>query len=272
MRVAFLGTSSAEPTAHNGFTSFLLEAEGLLVLVDASGNPVQSILRAGRDPRELDVVVLTHHHADHIAGYPSLVQTLGCMGRSRGLEVLCTGVTLHKARALHELLELESPNSGYPVRFQEGYDCPGVQIRLLPGNHSIPTSMVWVAAGAQSLFYTSDTAYTPRAAEAARGCATLIHEATVPHAQAGAPGQEGHSSAYQAGLAAAAAGAKRLLLCHICWHRYRGGRDAAGAAARQASAASRASLSRAARLARAEAASAFGGRVTVPQPFRWYEL
>lgn len=249
MRVCFLGTSSAEPTAENGYTSFLIEAAGLLVLVDASGNPVQSILRAGCDPLRLAALVLTHHHADHIGGYASLVQTCSCMGRRETLIVVCARPTQAKVRGLHELLDLDPPHCNFAVTLREGFQAPGLELRLLPGSHSVPTSMVRVAAAEGCLLYTSDTAPSPAAAEAARGCATLIHEATFPDAQRAEPAHAGHSSPLAAGRAAAAAGVARLLLCHVGWHKYPRSEAVA-----------------------AEARSVFAGEVRVPEPFAWYSL
>lgn len=247
MRICFLGSSSAEPTADNGYTSFLLEAGGLLALVDASGNAAQSVLRAGRDPRELGLVVLTHHHADHIGGYPSLVQTLSCMARSATLPVVCAGPTRARVRRLHEAFDLDPPAGSFPVRFLDGFEGSPLSIRLLPGRHSVPTWMARVEEPGGCLLYTSDTAPNPAVAGAARGCRVLIHEATFPDALAGEPRHAGHSSALQAGRSAAAAGVARLFLCHINWRLYAG--PAAPAA---------------------EARAAFGGEVVVPQPFRWY--
>ena len=249
MRVLFLGTSCAEPTAENGFTSFLLEVGGALVLVDASGNPVQSILRAGLDPVALDLVVLTHHHADHLAGYPSLVQTLSCLGRRHELPVLCGAATRAKVRGLHSLLDLDPPHCTFPVRLYSGWVTAAFEVELLAGLHSVPTDMVRVRSGESRLLYTSDTRYDPGAGEAARGCRTLIHEATFSRTHPDEPGQEWHSSAWQAGLSAAAAGVERLLLCHICWHKH---------------------VSPAAIVE--EARAAFKGEVVLPQPFTWYPV
>jgi ribonuclease Z len=252
MRVCFLGTSCAEPTADSGYTSFLIETDAQLVLVDASGNPVQSMLRAGCDPLSLHALVLTHHHADHIGGYPSLVQTLSCMGRRQPLAVVCDQPVRRRVRGLHELLDLDPPHCGFPVTLAESLSAPdsrGLEIRLFPGNHSVPTSMVRAVAADGSLLYTSDTSPDPATAAAARGCATLIHEATFPQAQAGEPAHAGHSSALAAGRAATAAGVPRLLLCHICWHKY----------------------SRPEAVAE-EARAAFAGEVVVPRPFQWYEV
>jgi ribonuclease Z len=243
MRICFLGTASAEPTAQDGYTSFLLEAGSHLVLVDASGNPVQSLLRAGRDPLSLDILVLTHHHADHLGGYSSLVQSSSCLGRKRPLAVLCAESCRTRVRGLHELLDLDPPHCEFAVDLAESYKAPDLELRLLPGNHSVPTSMVRAADGEGCLLYTSDTAAGPAVAEAARGCGVLIHEATFPEAQAGDPAHAGHSSALSAGKAAAEAGVARLLLCHIGWHKY----PHPAAVAR-------------------EARRAFAGKVLVPRP------
>jgi ribonuclease Z len=249
MRICFLGTSSAEPTAEDGYTSFLLEAGSHLVLVDASGNPVQSLLRAGRDPLSLEILVLTHHHADHIGGYPSLIQSSSCLGRKHPLTVLCAEACRTRVRGLHELLGLDPPRCEFTAELAESFRAPDLEIRLLPANHSVPTSMVWAADGEGCLLYSSDTSASPAVAAAARGCGTLIHEATFPEAQAADPAHAGHSSALSAGRAAAAAGVKRLLLCHIGWRKY----PRRGAVAR-------------------EARRAFAGKILVPRPFRWYRL
>ena len=249
MEIVFLGTSCAEPTAKNGFTSFLVDTGRLLILVDASGNPVQSILKAKRDPLALDLVVLTHYHADHIAGYPALIQTLSCMGRRQGLSVVCSQSTGSKAEELLNILEMDASNTSYPVRTCNGFKDSNLEIHLLDGNHSIPTSMVAIHSEHKHLLYTSDTAFSERTAELARGCQTLIHEATFSHSRIGDPEHEGHSSAYQAGVCAAEAEVDRLFLCHICWYKY----------------------SRKSAIAE-EARSAFQGEIIVPEPFVWYSL
>ena len=99
------------------------------------------------------------------------------------------------------------------------------------------------------LLYTSDTAFSPHTAESARGYPTLIHEATFRHSRIHEPGHEGHSSAYQAGLCAAEARAQRLILCHVCWHKY----ERTGEIVE-------------------EARSAFDGEIILPDPFVWYSL
>ena len=249
MEIAFLGTACAEPTAENGFTSFLVDTGKHLILVDSSGNPVQSILKANREPLAVDIVVLTHFHADHIAGYPALIQTLSCMNRAQALTVVSNRATGTKAEQLLQVLEIDAANTNFPIRYEDRYKDSSFEIRLLAGNHSVPTSMVAIHSKQSRFLYTSDTAFTPGIAESARGYPTLIHEATFENSRAAEPGNEAHSSAYQAGLVAAAAEVQTLFLCHICRHKYA---DPTAIAE--------------------EARSAFQGEIVVPEQFIWYSI
>jgi ribonuclease Z len=70
-----IGSGSAIASARRQNTSLAL-AHDALVLIDCSGNPVSSLEKQGLSPWELDCLVLTHRHTDHIYGVPSLVHQL----------------------------------------------------------------------------------------------------------------------------------------------------------------------------------------------------
>jgi ribonuclease Z len=136
----------------------------------------------------------------------------------------------------------------FPLRFVESWRGEGATLDLLAGNHSVPTSMVRIREDSTCLLYASDAVFNPDlVAAGAAGCATLVHEATYPHTRL--PGDTGHSSARQAGLAAAAAKVARLFLCHLDQPAWRGAGDPA-----------------------AEARTVFTGEVVVPEPGVWYTI
>ncbi len=206
-------------------------------------------IRDGCDPLAVDLLILTHFHADHIGGFPALVQTLGCMGRDRDLMVICSSPTEKKALALVDVLELNLKSLGYPITYQDSYSSSGVNVRLVEGNHSVPSSMVLIDENDTRILYTSDTVFCSLIGETARGCRALIHEATFSQARIEEFGDGGHSSADQAGLSAAASGVDTLFLCHLCADQYEDYHSAAS-----------------------EAESAFVGEVIVPRTFHWYKL
>ena len=73
MHFAFLGTSAAVPSVDRDTTSLVFVGAGESVLIDCGSSPVQKLLRAGVDPATLVRVIITHMHADHAYGLPSLV-------------------------------------------------------------------------------------------------------------------------------------------------------------------------------------------------------
>jgi ribonuclease BN (tRNA processing enzyme) len=248
MRIRFSGTASAIPAAGNGFTSFLVEAGGRLGLVDMGDNPARAVLEADADPVEIAFVVLTHRHADHLGAFPALVASLDCLRRSAPLEVVASPDVADDARHLLEFFGLPPAALSFPLHYVESWRSGDTPIELLAGNHSVPTSMVRIREGSAGMLYTADCVFEPELVAAnAAGCAVLIHEATHPEARL--PAVTSHSSARQAGLAAAAAGVERLFLCHFDPPAWRGAGDPA-----------------------AEARRVFSGEVIVPVPGTWYSI
>ena len=248
MRIRFTGTSSAIPAASSGFTSFLVEAGGQWGLVDAGDSPVRAILEAGMDPADLAFVALTHRHADHLGAFPALIASLDCLKRGAPLDVVASPEVADDARHLLEFFGLSAAKVCFPLRFAESWRANGATLELLTGDHSVPTSMVRIRDEAAGLLYTADVAFNPGLVAAnAAGCGTLVHEATYPEARL--PAVTGHSSARQAGLAAAAAGVARLFLCHIDPPAWRGAGDPVE-----------------------EARAVFPGDVIVPEQGRWYDI
>lgn len=251
--ILFFGTRGAIPAVGDGHTTFLLRfpapSGGRRWLVDVSGSPVRDLMRLGLGPEELDGVVLTHAHADHLYGFPMLVHTLRGMGRRARLGVVAAEDARRVARGLLELFRVDPDRPGFELDWREGWSDPQVRIELFPSRHSIPGSMARFRAADVSLLYTSDTLDGPWVREAARGCGVLVHEASGPHAQMERLLRFAHSSARQAGANAREAGARQLFLCHFG--------EAPEFAPR--------------RMGR-EAAREFRGRVVVPRPYRGYRL
>ena len=247
MDISFLGTSCAVPTLDNGSTSFLVRIGGYLILVDASDNPVKSILKTGMDPLKLDIVLLTHYHADHLSGYPALISTLNCMGRKKDLIVITNPVTESKAKDILSTFELQNNNLSYKVNYTDKFLRTNLSIELVSGFHTVPTSMVFFKENSTVVFYTADTAYTPQISEIARNCSLMIHEATYSRRRT--DGVDGHSSAYEAGLSAENAGAKGLYLCHICLNEYPNSASVIE-----------------------EAREAYAGEIIIPKLFHWYKV
>ncbi len=249
METVFLGTYGAIPAAESGNTSLLIATAKVLILVDTTGNPLQSILCTGRNPDNLEVVILTHAHVDHLYGLPSLIHGLYCMARSKPLIILADPFTRQKAEQLLISFDLRGEKTGFHLDFRESLQSDLIKVDLFPGSHSVPSSMVRIAADASSLMYTSDTSSIEEICRASMGCSTLIHEASGANRNIENLMKDGHSSAYQAGQNVACAGVKQLFLCHF-------------------STSENASLES----MKAEAGLSFKGEIIIPEPLKWYSV
>jgi len=87
IRVASLGSGSSG-------NSLLVQTDSTTLLVDCGFTMKETIARMymlGVSPGEIDAVLLSHEHGDHVKG-------IGPLSRKFGLPVWCTHGTYHKAR------------------------------------------------------------------------------------------------------------------------------------------------------------------------------
>jgi ribonuclease Z len=209
-----LGTGTGVPDADRENTHMVWDGPGGPLLIDAGGSTYQRLLKAGLDPQEIQGILITHSHCDHINGLAGLLFSLRLAGRTGPLPIYGLAPTLELVQGILAAFALD----GYqpPIiwaQIQAGDSIPlaeGWGIRTALTAHSRPCLALRFedAAGGPALTYSADTEPCPAVAELAHGSAVLIHEATTPEPFAG------HTTPRQAGAVAAAAGASRLLLVH----------------------------------------------------------
>lgn len=73
MDVTFLGTGAALPTGDRYQAGLVVDGEDPL-LIDCGAGVLQRLAQAGYDVTDVDTVLLTHHHLDHVADLPSLAK------------------------------------------------------------------------------------------------------------------------------------------------------------------------------------------------------
>lgn len=220
MKLIFYGTTGAVPTKENTNVSFSVIAGESSILVDTSGSPAQYLMKAGINPPDLDVLVLTHDHADHLYALPSLIHNLWLLKRKKSLNIICNKNTEAKAKQLCDVFSLLTRTGLFSIEWitlEEGTVdiLPDVDIKLFPVKHSIPTSGLKITTASSSLVYSSDTTPSERVVKEAEGSKSLIHEASGSELYEKNLNKAGHSSAKQAGEVAEKAGVGTLYLCHF---------------------------------------------------------
>jgi ribonuclease Z len=140
LRLTFLGTSAAQPTASRGLSGLAVRRGGELVLFDCGEGTQRQMIRYGTG-FDLAAIFFTHFHADHYLGAIGFLRTLSMLHREvplrlygprparRLLEVmLFTG-----ADALSFAVEIHELAPGDAVRLA------GAEVRAFATDHRTPS-------------------------------------------------------------------------------------------------------------------------------------
>lgn len=228
-----LGCAGSHTGAGRMCSGYLLEADGLTLLLDA-GNGSTGNLQREHHLGDLDAIVVSHRHVDHC------IDLIGCYYNLRFDPSFTGRMPLYAAAEVHELLTGMLSNDA-PMSFDDVFAHQqighGDELSIGPAHlcfarslHPVPTVSTRIEVAGTSLVYSGDSAGGPDLVEIARGADLFLCEATW----AGDPGDyppDIHLTGAQAGAIAAEAGVGRLVLTHIA-----GGtdRDAVLAEAQQA--------------------------------------
>ena len=85
--LVFLGTSASAPTASRGASATLLRRGGDRLLIDCGEGTQRQLLRSDAGLVDLEHVLLTHLHADHVLGLPGMLKTFALRGRELPITV-----------------------------------------------------------------------------------------------------------------------------------------------------------------------------------------
>jgi ribonuclease Z len=87
MKIIFLGTSAAIPTATRGLASTAIYRDGELLLFDVGEGTQKNFMLARLGINHKMKVFITHMHADHCIGILGLLQTMTLLGRKKKLDI-----------------------------------------------------------------------------------------------------------------------------------------------------------------------------------------
>ena len=81
------GTGGMKPLPDRGLTGMWAEHNGRALLIDCGEGMQVSLAKISRSLAKLDVLLITHFHADHIAGLPGLLLSAGNFGKTSPLKI-----------------------------------------------------------------------------------------------------------------------------------------------------------------------------------------
>jgi ribonuclease Z len=87
MKIKFLGTGSGKTSLHRYHSSFLLTSANNNQLVDCGDGISRAILNQSIDLNSIDSILISHFHADHFSGLPSLITQMKLLSRINDLTI-----------------------------------------------------------------------------------------------------------------------------------------------------------------------------------------
>jgi len=212
MELIVLGSSASYALPGEAAAGYLVRHEGQSICLDLGSGSLSHLFQ-WQDPADIEALVLSHLHMDHVADiYPlrlylnfdrpqkqlnvyapeGAVKQLACVLSPKGFEIF------------QKMLVFKTISEG---TIQVG----NFKLTFAKMTHDIPSFAVKVEAGGKSLVYSSDTTYNEELVELAKEADLLLSEATLNIPVEGVK----HMTAAEAGQLAAKANVKRLVLTHV---------------------------------------------------------
>lgn len=141
LTVCLPGTGGMLPLENRWLTCCWVEEDGKAILIDCGEGTQIALKKAGCKLSHLEMLLFTHFHADHIAGLPGLLLTLGNHGKT-------TPLTICGPKGVQEVvgaLLVIAPVLPYSITFRElpdtdeaSFDWGDLHIFSLPLAHGVP--------------------------------------------------------------------------------------------------------------------------------------
>ncbi|UFJ41434.1 MBL fold metallo-hydrolase [Brevibacillus humidisoli] len=212
MRLTTLGYWGAYPSANEATSGYLLQTDKGNVLLDC-GSGVLAQLQNHIALEELDALVISHYHADHIADVYCLqyaVMILTQLGkRTKPLHIYAPAAD----QASFAKMGYSTYCQAVPIASGMRIDISGVSFSFVSTTHPVPCLAMRIEHDSGVIAYTADTQWNQDVVQLSQHADLLLAECSLYNEQYGQI--RGHLTAGEAGQLAAQAGVKKLVLTHL---------------------------------------------------------
>ncbi len=116
IKITFLGTSDAIPSARRNHSAILLNYKEENILIDCGEGTQRQFRKAELNPCKISRLLITHWHGDHVLGIPGLLQTLALSGYNKILYIYGPRGT---KRYIEEIMKIFKFVGKYEIKIEE---------------------------------------------------------------------------------------------------------------------------------------------------------
>ncbi len=116
MEITFLGTSSGKTELDRFYTNLLLKESEFELLIDCGDGLSKQLINKGFSLKEsLDVLIITHFHADHLGGLPTLLTQMKLLKRTKPFKLYVYDSSIKLITNLLNTFLLFTENFPFPL-------------------------------------------------------------------------------------------------------------------------------------------------------------
>jgi ribonuclease Z len=216
MNVEFVGVGEAfDETLPNN--SQILQWDDSRLLIDCGYSVPHALWKRHPDPEYLDAIYISHRHADHYFGLPSVLVRLAEDGRSKKLTIFAADGTKQTIIEMIDYaylgvlskikfeIDFQGVSTDQPMEFRNA------SFEFAVSSHPVKNYAISIFADGRKYAYSGDGNFNEHTRRLYNSCSLLVHEAYT----FGGKEVSGHASVADVVEMAAHVGVQRLALTHI---------------------------------------------------------
>ena len=222
MYLTVLG-SSANQTANREGVALLFENESSTLLIDSGPGIIASLQRANRNASDINNLLLTHTHGDHILGFAYFVwnRNFERLGKepAKDLNVYGNAVSINLARIMLEKCYPDAKFSFtvnyFTLTSEDELKIDNFSVVVVDAIHQVSTLSCLIREDDKLVCYSSDSLPNEKLLSLSKNAKLVIHEGMFTIKSEYLSRKVMHSTAKDAGKFAQMTDCKQLLMVHI---------------------------------------------------------
>ncbi|MCX7920433.1 MAG: MBL fold metallo-hydrolase [Clostridia bacterium] len=217
MKLTILGNNGPFPGAGGACSGYLITEGDTRLLIDCGSGVVSNVQRFTR-LEELNAIVLTHLHSDHISDMSVLKYAIK-VKQSKGKDVKAIDVFApDEPSEEYNRLNLEGIFNLKTITEKTVLNYGALQLSFCEMKHPVKSLAIMVESGGKRMVFSGDTAWNENIIRFAKDCDLLMLDANLLDNEK-KDDNVSHLTARECGVVAREAGVKKLLLTHL-WPEY----------------------------------------------------